>query len=151
MADIANVGFSEQENIVAVRTRNDDREVHVWMASAQDAHALLGLLPKTTTPQFLEQQRLRLKFRENLRVIAPKAPVTPGIIGINVAVFLLMLAAGASFVAGSGEIAVKFGANYGPLTWGWPALAPHHLGVRPLRHRAYCVQHVRTALRWLMD
>ena len=25
MADIANVGFSEQENIVAVRTRNDDR------------------------------------------------------------------------------------------------------------------------------
>ena len=118
MADIANVGFSEQENIVAVRTRNDDREVHVWMASAQDAHALLGLLPKTTTPQFLEQQRLRLKFRENLRVIAPKAPVTPGIIGTNVVVFLLMLAAGASFVAGSGEIAVKFGANYGPLTWG---------------------------------
>jgi membrane associated rhomboid family serine protease len=118
MADIANVGFSEQENIVAVRTRNDDREVHVWMASAQDAHALLGLLPRTATPQFLEQQRLRLKFRENLRVIAPKAPVTPGIIGTNVVVFLLMLAAGASFVAGSGEIAVKFGANYGPLTWG---------------------------------
>lgn len=118
MTDIANVGFSQQENIVAVRTRNDDREVYVWMASAEDARTLLGLLPRTTTPDFLEQQQLRLKFRENLRVIAPKAPVTPAIIGINAAVFLLMLAAGASFVAGSGTIAVKFGANYGPLTWG---------------------------------
>jgi len=118
MADIANVGFSAQENIVAVRTRNDDREVYVWMASAEEARVLLGLLPRTTTPQFLEQQQLRLKFRENLKAIAPKAPVTPTIIGINVAVFLLMLAAGGGLAVMSGMVGVKFGANYGPLTWG---------------------------------
>jgi rhomboid protease GluP len=146
MADITNVGFSEQENIVAVRTRNDDREVYVWMASAEDSRALLGLLPRTTTPEFLEQQKLRLKFRENLQAIAPKAPVTPAIIGVNVTVFLLMLAAGASFVAGSGTVAVNFGANYGPLTWGgqpWRLIASAfvHFGIVHIAFNMYALHY----------
>lgn len=117
MTDIANIGFSEKENIVAVRTRNDDREVLVWMASTQDARALLGLLPRTTTPEYLERQRQQVRFHENMRAIAPKAPVTPTIIGINVAVFLVMLFAGADLMSGDVQVAERFGANYGPLTW----------------------------------
>ena len=151
MKDIANVGFSEKENIVAVRTRNDDREVYVWMASAEEARALLALLPRTTTPEFLEQQQLRQKFRENLKAIAPRAPVTPTIIGINVAVFLLMLAAGAGLGAASGTMGVRFGGNYGPLTWGgepWRLLTSAfvHSGIVHI-----CVQHVCAVLRWHVD
>ena len=44
--------------------------------------------------------------------------MTPTIIGINVAVFLLMLAAGAGLGGASGTMGVRFGGNYGPLTWG---------------------------------
>lgn len=143
MADIANVGYSEQEHIVAVRTRNDDREVYLWMASAEDARQLLGLLPRTTTPEFLEQQQLRLRFRENLRAIAPKAPVTPTIIGINAAVFILMVAAGAG-LDGDARVALQFGANYGPLTWNgqaWRLLAAAfvHFGIIHIAFNMYAL------------
>ena len=151
MTDIANVGFSEQENIVAVRTRNDDREVYVWMASAEEARALLALLPRTTTPEFLEQQQLHQKFRENLKAIAPRAPVTPTIIGINVAVFLLMLAAGAGLGAASGTYGREIRRELWTAHLGRRALATAHLGVRSFRHRAHRVQHVCAVLRWHVD
>jgi hypothetical protein len=50
MADIANVGFAQKDNVVALRTRSDQREVLLWLASAEEVRALLELLPKTTTP-----------------------------------------------------------------------------------------------------
>src|SRR5688572_266704 len=101
MSDIANVGYAENESgrIVAVRTRNDDREVLVWMASSAEAQSLLALLPRTTTHEFTARQQHHQRFQANLARLAPKARVTPAIIGINVAVFVLMVAAGANLVA----------------------------------------------------
>ena len=101
MSDIANVGFAQEENPIVVRTRQDGREVGLWMASAEDARALLELLPRTTTPEFLERLRHHRRFRENLAALAPRTPVTITLIGLNVALFLVMLAAGAWFLSKS--------------------------------------------------
>lgn len=120
LAEIANVGYGENEtgHVIAVRTRTDDREVHVWMASKDEARELLELLPQTTTPEFVAHRDHHRKFRENLAKLSPKVWVTPAIIGINVAVFLLMLLAGANLMQGDAMVALRFGSDYGPLTWG---------------------------------
>jgi len=117
MSDIANVGFAEKDNVVALRTRNDQREVLVWLSSAEEVRALLELLPKTTTPEFVERQRQHEQFRQNLDAIAPRSPVTPTIVGMNVALFVIMLAFGAGLNGSDSRVHLFFGANYGPLTW----------------------------------
>jgi len=117
MADIANVGFAEKDNVVAIRTRNDQREVLVWLSSAAEARALLERLPKTTTPEFLERQRQHEQFRQNLEAIAPRSRVTSAIVGVNVALFVIMLAFGAGLNGSDGRVHLFFGANYGPFTW----------------------------------
>ena len=109
---------SEKDNVIAVRTRNDQREVLVWLSSPEETRALRELLPSATTPEFLERKRQHEEFRENLKAIAPRAPpVTPAIIGVNVAVFVIMLAFGAGLTAINSRVHLLFGANYGPLTW----------------------------------
>jgi rhomboid protease GluP len=117
LADIANVEFGAAENLVVVRSRNDQREVCVWLATTAEAQSLIGLLPKTTTEEFSEHRERHRRFRENLATLAPRAPVTPTLIVINVALFVIMLAAGAGLVVTDGRVQLIFGSNYGPLTW----------------------------------
>jgi rhomboid protease GluP len=119
LADIANVQYAEHESgqIVFLRTARDDREVLVWMASKEEALALLERLPKTVTPEFLEAEAQHRKYRENLRAIAPRVVVTPAIIAANVALFVVMLAMGAGLFTVNSLVHLEFGANYGPLTW----------------------------------
>jgi rhomboid protease GluP len=117
LADIANVGFAEAENIVVLRTRDDGREAYLWMASPADAHALLRLLPRDTTPQFLEHLRQHETWRRNLGAIAPRVRVTPAIIALNVLVFVVMALAGAGLTDVDPRVHVEFGSNYGPFTW----------------------------------
>ena len=117
MADIANVGFNEKEHIVALRSRDGKREVLLWLASAGEALAVRELLPKDTTPEFVERKRQYEKFRENLKALAPRPRVTAALIGINVAVFVVMLLFGAGMIAPDVRVHLFFGANYGPLTW----------------------------------
>ena len=126
MADIANIGAATDGSVIVVRTRKDDREVYVWMASPDDARALLELLPKVTTPEFIEREKQHQKFRENLKALAPRPRVTPTIVAINVAVFLVMVALGAGMSSLNLQVHLVFGANYGPLTWNgqeWRLLA----------------------------
>jgi rhomboid protease GluP len=144
MDDIANVEFPEGGNVIVVRTRADDREVYLWMASSDDARALLEILPKATTPEFLSRQQQHRKFRENLKAIAPSAPVTPAIIGINVALFLVMLVAGAGLMGGDGRVQLAFGSNFGPYTWNgqeWRVLTAAfiHFGVIHLGFNMYAL------------
>ncbi len=134
LADLANVGYNEAERLIVVRTIADDRYVALWMQTREDAQALLGLMPKTTTPDFLAQQESIRRFQERMRTLAPRAPVTPTIVALNVAVFVIMLIAGAGLSATNPEVHLRFGSNYGPLTWSgeyWRLLASTfiHFGV----------------------
>ena len=126
MAEIANVGAATDGSVIVVRTRKDDREVYIWMASVDDARALLELLPKVTTPEFVENEKQHQKFRENLKALAPRPRVATTIVAINVAVFLVMAALGAGLSSLDLRVHLLFGANYGPLTWNgqeWRLLA----------------------------
>jgi rhomboid protease GluP len=134
MADIANVGFDASGNVVALRTRSGDRTVYLWMASAGDAQTLVQLLPRDTTPEFMELLRQREQYRANRDAIAPRVRVTPALIAINVVIFAIMVLAGAGLMELDARVHLQFGSNYGPLTWNgepWRLLASAfiHFGV----------------------
>jgi rhomboid protease GluP len=52
-----------------------------------------------------------------MSVLGTRALVTPGIIAINVAVFIVMLVAGADLMNPNPAVHIRFGSNFGPLTW----------------------------------
>jgi rhomboid protease GluP len=146
LADVANVGHADDATgpIVAVRTSRDKREVLLWMASKEEASALLALLPRITTPQFVVLQEQHRKFQENMQKLAPKTRVTPLLIAANVVVFLALVAAGAGFVQSSGVVELRFGSDYGPLTWGgqpWRLITAAfiHFGVIHLAFNMYAL------------
>jgi membrane associated rhomboid family serine protease/cytochrome c-type biogenesis protein CcmH/NrfG len=57
------------------------------------------------------------EFATELRQLAPAAPVvTYTLIAINIAVFVIEIAKGAGFDTMSPDLAVRLGANYGPMT-----------------------------------
>ena len=82
--------------------------------SAQDAQAIVALLPQTVTAQFRLQQSERQAYQDSLRT--RRALVTPTLIALNVLVFIAMVATGMSPLApGSGEL-LRWGSNFGPFT-----------------------------------
>ncbi len=117
MAEIANVEWAPVDGLVVVRTATDDRHVTVWLQLPEEAHLLKELLPSVTTPQFVEQQQLEVDFSERLRVLSPRAFVVQTLIALNVIMFIIMAAAGAGIADTNPEVHVRFGSNYGPLTW----------------------------------
>ena len=52
-----------------------------------------------------------------MSVLGKRAFVTPAIIAMNVAMFIVMMAAGADLVNPNPAIHIRFGSNFGPLTW----------------------------------
>ena len=83
------------------------------------------------------------RFGKVMAMLGRRAYVTPSIIAINAAVFLIMLAAGADLMNPNPAIHIQFGSNFGPLTWTgqeWRLLTSGIPALRPASHRA---EHVR--------
>jgi rhomboid protease GluP len=117
LADVANVDYNAESRAFLLRTRDGKHYVIVWLTSREDAEALWALLPQEKTPEFLEDQAAHQRFGKAMSVLGKRAYVTPAIIGINVAIFIVMMAAGADLMNPNPSIHVRFGSNFGPLTW----------------------------------
>jgi rhomboid protease GluP len=117
LADVANVDYNATSSAFLIRTRSGKHYVIIWAASHEDAEAIWALLPQEKTPEFVEDQVAHERFGKVMAMLGKRAYVTPSIIAINVAVFLIMLAAGADLMNPNPAIHIRFGSNFGPLTW----------------------------------
>ena len=117
LADVANVDYNAVNKAFLIRTRDGRRYIIVWLASREDAEALWAMLPQEKTPEFLADQAAHERFGKTMSVLGTRALVTPAIIAINVAVFIVMLVAGADLMNPNPAVHIRFGSNFGPLTW----------------------------------
>lgn len=117
LADVANVDYNAGNSALLIRTRDGRNYVIVWLASREDADALWALLPQEKTPEFLADQAAHERFGKAMSVLGARSLVTPAIIAINVAVFIVMLLAGADLMKPNPAVHIRFGSNFGPLTW----------------------------------
>jgi rhomboid protease GluP len=117
LADVADVDYNAATSAFLIRTRDRKHYVIFWAASHEEAEAIWALLPQEKTPEFLEDQAAHDRFGKVMAMLGRRAYVTPGIIAINAAVFLIMLAAGADLMNPNPAIHIQFGSNFGPLTW----------------------------------
>lgn len=117
LADVANVDYNAESRAFLIRTRDGKHYIIVWLTSREDAEALWALLPQEKTPEFIEDQAAHQRFGKAMSVLGKRAFVTPAIIAINVAIFIVMMAAGADIMSPNPAIHIRFGSNFGPLTW----------------------------------
>jgi len=117
LADVANVDYNAQSSAFLIRTRDGRHYVIVWLPSREEAEALWAMLPQEKTPEFLEDQAAHERFGQAMNVLGARSLVTPTIIAINIAVFIVMFFAGADLMNPNSAVHIRFGSNFGPLTW----------------------------------
>ncbi len=118
LADIANVESSAESHALIIRTRDDKRFVLLWAADAEDFLAIRERLPTDVTPEFLARRAHQDSYERAMQQLGGTARATPVLIGLNFAVFAIMLLAGAHPVRPDPAVLVRFGSNFGPFTWG---------------------------------
>jgi rhomboid protease GluP len=117
LADVANVDYNAASSAFLIRSRDGRHHIIVWLTSREDAEALWALLPQEKTPEFIADQAAHDRFAKTMQVLGQRSYVTPAIIAINVAIFIVMLAAGADLITPNPAVHIRFGSNFGPLTW----------------------------------
>jgi membrane associated rhomboid family serine protease len=115
--ELDNVLPRPADDAIVLGDRGARREVALWLQTPDDTQALLRMLPAVTTREFVEQQARTRVFSAHLRALPRGMPVTRTVIGINIAVFALLLLAGAGLMTPNPAVLIAFGANFGPLTW----------------------------------
>ena len=69
----------------------------------------------------VEEQQRELRFQQTLLELTPNAYVTPVLIALNVAVFVLMVATGVDAMSPRIDHLLQWGANYAPKTVNAPS------------------------------
>ena len=87
-----------------------------WAVNAEEAKAIGAGLPASRTSTFVPQLAERAAFNARLLEITPRAPVTPVLIGLNVAMFLIAAALGGGILVPNAAVMIRLGSDYTPLT-----------------------------------
>jgi rhomboid protease GluP len=117
-ADVANVEHNEQSGAFLLRSRSSDDFVIFWVTSPEDARQIREFLPLGHTPEFIAEQKLYEHYEATMDAIGKRAPVTPTVIALNAAMFIICMIAGGGFLRMDSQVLISLGSNYGPLTWG---------------------------------
>jgi rhomboid protease GluP len=116
-ADVANVDHNADNGAFLIRTRKGDHFVILWATSRADVEAIRALLPHGKTPEFIAEQAHQQRYEQTMSALGRHAPVTPTLIALNVAMFIVTLLAGANFVQPDSGLLIRLGSNFGPMTW----------------------------------
>jgi len=84
--------------------------------NAAAAQAIASRLPATRTASFAPVLAEGAEFAARLLEVAPHAPVTPVLVGANVAIFLIGVYLGAGVWVPDPEVLIRMGSDYTPLT-----------------------------------
>ncbi|HUR53066.1 MAG TPA: rhomboid family intramembrane serine protease, partial [Gemmataceae bacterium] len=77
-------------------------------------------IPPAEPPPASDAQRVAAirAWHDDLRQLSPRAPVTPILVGVNVLVFVVMVASGVNPLDPKPDVLLKWGADFGPVTFG---------------------------------
>lgn len=82
------------------------------------ATAIVERLPTTRTEEFIREAAEVEDFQQRLESVGGRPWVTPAIVALNVLAFIIAAALGAGIVDANGEVMIRLGSDYGPLTMG---------------------------------
>ncbi|MBV8144490.1 MAG: rhomboid family intramembrane serine protease [Gammaproteobacteria bacterium] len=99
-----------------ITSQSQTRTLQFTAVNAEEARAIGARLPDTRTADFAPQLAERAEFTARLREVSPHAPVTPVLIAINVAMFLVAVALGGGILVPKGDVLIRLGSDYTPLT-----------------------------------
>jgi rhomboid protease GluP len=114
LADIKNV--VRQGNFVRMSTSADGKVVAFLADDEATASAIVERLPTEITEEFRQQVVETSDFYERLQTLGGRPIVVPAIVALNVIAFFIEFAAGAGLMDPNGEVLIRLGSNYGPLT-----------------------------------
>jgi rhomboid protease GluP len=92
------------------------RGLTVWLANSADAERLAGALQVQRSNDFVPQLQAHVDFEQRLIARAPKTPVTYGLAGICVVLFLTTGIATHRWLSFDPSLLIGVGSNFGPFT-----------------------------------
>lgn len=110
--DIINAALSGKIVRFQVRGKNQPpRTVQLSATSVPQGLAIMAHLPAEQTQEFAQSQAAIADFHRRLDQFSPRAPVTPILVALNVAMFLAMCIGGMNIITPDGQTAVRWGSN----------------------------------------
>lgn len=116
-SDIINVSVTDKAVRCEVRAEQGlNRLLTFTAATAEIAQDIASRLPRTKTEAFARSQADQSAFAVMLASVGTRAVVTPALVAANLLVFAITVFGGAGLMQPHGDVLVRFGSNFGPLT-----------------------------------
>jgi membrane associated rhomboid family serine protease len=109
------------ENTVRCEITEGDKKpksLQFWAVNSEEAKAIGTQLPEAKTSKFAPRLAESAAFQARLREVAPRAPVTPTLIGLNTVMFVIAAALGGGIMVPNADVLIRLGSDYTPLTAG---------------------------------